>query len=116
LESIAYSVKDIIVDISNSTGKVITDVSIDGGASQNNLLAQLLANILNVNINRPGSIEATSQGAAMMAGLYTGYYTEKDFEGAVETDKFAPEILDEERDANYKRWLKAIERSKYWLE
>jgi glycerol kinase len=116
LESIAYSVKDIIVDITNSTGKAITDVSIDGGASQNNLLSQMLADILKVNINRPGSIEATSQGAAMMAGLYTGYYTEADFEGAVETDKFSSQISDETRDANYKQWLKAIERSKYWLD
>ena len=116
LESIAYSVKDIIEDITASTGKKITDVSIDGGASQNNLLAQSLADILNVNINRPDSIEATSQGAAMMAGLFTGYYSETDFEGAVKSDSFTPKMSPESRGANYKLWKKAIERSKFWIE
>jgi glycerol kinase len=116
LESIAYSVRDITDAIADMTGGKITAISIDGGASKNNLLAQLLADIIGAEIRRPASIEATSLGAAQMAGLYTGFWQEKDFDVSIDYDgHFKPDIPEEKRRENYAQWLDAVERSKAWI-
>jgi glycerol kinase len=116
LESIAYSVRDITDAIKEATGNTITDVSIDGGASKNNLLAQFLADIIGAEIHRPASIEATSLGAAQLAGLYTGFWQEKDFDVSIEYDgHFKPSIPEDKRAEAYAQWLDAVERSKAWV-
>ena len=64
LTSIAFSIRDITDAIETHTGSPVKDVRIDGGASENNLLAQMFADYLNCKIARPASVEATSLGAA----------------------------------------------------
>jgi glycerol kinase len=116
LESIGYSIRDITEAIAEVTGNRIMDVSIDGGASKNNLLAQMLSDIIGANIHRPASVEATSLGAAQMAGLYTGFWQEKDFDVSIEYDgHFKPEIPEEIRAEAYSQWLDAVDRSKAWI-
>ena len=115
LEGIAYSIKDIISLIEEESGCKINEVKIDGGASKNNLLGQLFADYLNCDIYRPFSVEATSLGAAQMAGLYSGFWSEKDFENAIEYDtSFKNEIDDEKREELYYKWKEAIKRSENW--
>jgi glycerol kinase len=116
LEAIAFSIKDITDDIGKNTGNPVKEIKIDGGASANNLLAQFFADILDCKVARPASVEATSLGAAQMAGLYAGIWTEEDFEGAVEYDaEFTRSITDEEREARYAGWCEAVKRSANWI-
>lgn len=116
LESIAFSIKDIIESIKENSGQGVTDIRIDGGASKNNLLAQLLADILNATIRRPNSVEATSLGAAELAGLAAGIWSEEDFDRAVTYDAtFTSQMEDTTRAKRYSEWLEAVERSRKWI-
>ena len=116
LEAIAFSIKDITDDIGKNTGNPVKEIKIDGGASANNLLAQFFADILDCTVSRPASVEATSLGAAEMAGLYAGVWTEADFDGAVEYDAvFKSGITKEEREARYSEWSEAVKRSANWI-
>jgi glycerol kinase len=116
LEGIAFRTKDIIDVVERETGIKIIEMKIDGGASQNNLLAQLMADYLNAKVSRPKLVEATSIGAAQLAGLYTGFYTWDDFKVSHEIqDVFEPKISAIERNEKYGFWKRAIERSGEWL-
>ncbi|MGI6193418.1 MAG: FGGY-family carbohydrate kinase, partial [Christensenellales bacterium] len=116
LEAIAFSIKDITDDIGKNTGNPVKEIKIDGGASANNLLAQFFADILDCKVARPASVEATSLGAAQMAGLFAGIWTEEDFENAVEYDaEFTSSITEKEREARYADWCEAVKRSANWI-
>ena len=115
LEGIAYRLKDILDVVEKESGVKMTGIRIDGGASMNDLLAQLMADMLDARVDRPLSVEATSLGAAEMAGLAAGLWTEADFDKSLEIDKsFEPAITPEKREALYAGWREAIERSVGW--
>ncbi|MDO4289151.1 MAG: glycerol kinase [Eubacterium sp.] len=115
LEGIAYRLKDILDVVEKESGVKMTDIRIDGGASMNNLLAQLMADMLDARVDRPLSVEATSLGAAQMAGLSVGLWSESDFDKSLEIDRsFEPVITSEKREALYAGWKEAIERSIGW--
>jgi glycerol kinase len=116
LEGIAFRTKDIIDVVERETGIKIIEMKIDGGASNNNLLAQLMADFMNAKVSRPKLVEATSIGAAQFAGLYTGFYTWDDFKKTHEIQYvFEPKISAGERNEKYGLWKRAIERSREWL-
>lgn len=111
LEGIAYRLKDILSAVEKESAVAMSDIRIDGGASKNNFLAQTMADMLNVKVRRPLSVEATSLGAAEMAGLYVGFWTMDDFDRAMEIDKeFVPQITDEERKNRYEGWVERVKR------
>jgi len=74
LESIAYRCKDVFTAMEEDTGIEIKSIKTDGNASQNNFLIQFMADLMKIEIERPQLLEATSLGAAYMAGLKTGYW------------------------------------------
>ena len=89
------------------SGVKMNDVRIDGGASNNNFLAQDMADMLNAVVNRPASVEATSLGAAEMAALAVGFWTIDDMDKALQIDRsFEPQISDEERERRYSEKLR----------
>ena len=115
LEGIAFRLKDIMDVVGKEAGIKMKTIRIDGGASKNNLLAQMMADMMDVQVDRPFSVEVTSLGAAEMAGLYTGLWKEEDFEAALTIDaSFIPEITDEKRNKAYAGWQEAIKRSMNW--
>ncbi len=117
LEAIALRTRDITDAVSAQTGVKMEAIKIDGGASRNNLLAQMFADFIGCRVERPSSVEATSLGAAQMAGLAIGLWTEKDFDKAVVSDSvFTPQMDPAKRDELYANWQKAVERSKKWLD
>lgn len=116
LQSIAFSIRDITDAIEEHTGSAVKDIRIDGGASNNNLLAQMFADYMNCNIARPASVEATSLGAAEMAGLYTGFWKEDDLDKAMTYDaQFAPKMPKEEREKAYAAYKDAVKRCSGWM-
>ena len=56
----------------------IANLKVDGGASRNNLLMQFQSDILNTDVMRPRITETTALGAAYLAGLAVGYWSDLD--------------------------------------
>lgn len=74
LESIALRTRDIIIEMEKDAGIKFSNLKVDGGASNNNLLMQIQSNLLNTNVIRPKTTETTALGIAFLAGLATGFW------------------------------------------
>jgi glycerol kinase len=113
LESIAYQTKDII-DAMNIGNSPVQLLSVDGGVSSSAFLVQFLADILQVPIQRALTNECTALGAALMANK--GIRKNLPILNENKNTIIYPKISIEERDLKYKKWQKAVERSKSWVE
>jgi len=116
LEGIVYATKDFLETMRNDSGVDITSIKVDGGAARNDFLMQFQADMLDAEVVRPINPEATSLGAAYLAGLAVGYWeTPEDCFAGVEIDKtFKPEMPAEKRKALYAEWIKAVKRCMGW--
>jgi len=74
LESIALRTRDIIIEMEKDAGIKFSNLKVDGGSSNNNLLMQIQSNLLNTNVIRPKTTETTALGVAFLAGLATGFW------------------------------------------
>ena len=112
VEALAYQTKDVIKAMEEDSGKTLTALKVDGGASANNYLMQFQSDLLNVPVDRPKMIEITALGAAMLAGLKAGIWTKEDIESIREVDQiFSPKMASNMRVEKYSGWLKAIKRT-----
>ena len=117
LESLAYQTKDILEVMEEDSGIELKKLKVDGGASANNYLMQFQADILNAEVVRPSSVESTALGAAYLAGLTVGFFSENDLtSNAGDSSVFTPSISEEKRKKLYKGWKKAVKRSMKWAE
>ena len=116
LESIAYQVSDVLEAMNADSGIALTSLKVDGGASANNVLMQLQADILQCAVNRPVCVETTALGAAYLAGLAVGYWSGKaDVLRNWAVDRaFTPAISPSERDEKLRGWKRAVSRSFDW--
>jgi glycerol kinase len=114
LEAIAFEVRDVIETLPESLP--LTCLTVDGGASANDLLCQLQADQLGVPVERPEIVETTGLGAAFLAGLGTGVWssTEELRETWALDRRFEPSGDRESADAAHARWRDAVERAKGW--
>jgi glycerol kinase len=116
LEGIVFSVRDFVDAMSTVSGNPITSIAVDGGASQNDLLMQLQADHLGTEVVRKANTEATTLGAAMMAGLAVGVWPSA--EAALSTQRvertFTPQMTEADRAAAYATWTRAVERARGW--
>jgi len=88
---------------------------VDGGASSNNLLLQFQADISELKNIRSAYLESTALGAAFLAGLGCGFWTEEELMKKWEADAvFESEMMDEQRQKLLSMWDKAIQRSVNW--
>ncbi len=115
LEAITYEVRDV----TDTMPTTLTSLMVDGGASANDLLCQLQADLLGVPVQRPEIVETTALGAAFMAGLGTGVWAStEDLRDTWNLDReFTPDQSDavrERTDASYALWHKGVERAKEW--
>ncbi len=110
LESIAYQSLDVISSMEADTGRDITSLKVDGGASANNFLMQFQSDISSVEVIRPALTEATAQGAAFLAGLAVGFYKDRDELRTIVTgsDSFHPSIKKEKRQELLDGWSNAV--------
>jgi glycerol kinase len=85
---------------------------VDGGASRNDLLMQFQADLLGVEVDRPTQIETTAQGAAFLAGLGAGFWTDATaLAAARQSDRrFVPQADPSRRDALLAGWRRAVQR------
>jgi glycerol kinase len=117
LEAICYQTREVVEAMERDAGIRLSALRVDGGASRNNLLMQLQADILGVSVVRPTVSETTSLGAAYVAGLAAGVWDS--LEGLRRQWKvdrtFEPEWSADRRDAGYAGWKRAVERSRGWM-
>ena len=116
LEGIVFSTKDFLETMRRDSAVDIDTMKVDGGASQNDFLMQFQADMLNADVVRPAESEATSLGAAYMAGLAVGFWDNpQDCFAGQATDKvFTPQMSSEQREELYADWTKAVKRSMEW--
>jgi len=74
LEAIALRVREIVIEMQKDANTTFKSLKVDGGASNNNLLMQIQADLLETEVIRPQTTETTALGAAFFAGLATGYW------------------------------------------
>jgi glycerol kinase len=116
LESIAFQVTDVLLAMQNDTGTRSKMLKADGGAAANDLLMQFQADVLGVPVERPAILETTAQGAAYLAGLAVGYWS--DVQEIAKT-RPAGQIFNPNEDRKraarqYTRWQDAVGRAKGW--
>ncbi len=116
LESIALSVADVVAAMEQDAGVPLSRLRVDGGASANDLLMQMQADVLGMPVERPAVLETTSLGAALLAGLATGFFSDR---AAVEEARrvervFEPRLAEAARARLLTRWRNAVERSLGW--
>lgn len=116
LEGIVFSMKDFLEAMKADSGVPIRRISADGGASANNFLMQFQADMLNAEVVRPSVTEASSLGAAYMAGLAVGYWSDPEacFSGRRTDRIFKPHMGSEERTRLYRNWTRAVKRAMNW--
>src|SRR4029079_19302125 len=78
LEGIAYQVADVLSAMEADSGVPVAELRVDGGATVNDLLMQLQADLAGVPAVRPRWQETTVLGAAYLAGLATGVWKDTD--------------------------------------
>jgi glycerol kinase len=117
LEAICFQTRDVLDAMTRDSGVRLEVLKVDGGATVNNLLMQLQADILGVPVVRPVVSETTALGAAYAAGLAVGFWT--DLESLRKNWKadrqWEPTWTADRREAAYAQWRKAVERSLSWV-
>ena len=78
LEAIALRSRDIIIEMQKDAGVDFKNLKVDGGASNNNLLMQIQADLINSDVIRPKITETTAMGVAFLAGLASGFWSSID--------------------------------------
>ena len=115
LESIAFQVADVLEAVESETTPLAA-LRVDGGAAVNNLLMQFQADVLGVPVVRPQVTETTALGAAYLAGLATGFWSNPvELRATRQGDvRFEPKMDAAERAERRSRWQRAVERAKGW--
>ncbi|QLA16269.1 glycerol kinase GlpK [Desulfolutivibrio sulfoxidireducens] len=118
LEACAYQTKDIVEAMNKDSGVELTKLKVDGGMVHNELLMQFQADILDVPVIRPMVSETTCLGAAYAAGLAVGFWRDtRELCKNWAVDRiFEPRMTAETREAGYRGWKKAVERTLNWVE
>jgi len=116
LEGIALQVRDVLEAMEADSGIKLKELRVDGGASANNLLMQLQADLLDVPVVRPQVAETTALGAAYLAGLAVGYWkSQADIARQWRADaRFKPVMKAAVRTRIAKGWVRALGRAKAW--
>ena len=116
LESIAFQSADVLTAMEKDAGLKLTELRVDGGATANNLLMQIQADLLGVPVVRPKVLETTALGAAYLAGLAVGFWKDAgDIQRNWQVDRiFEPTLSRDRAGEMMAGWAKAVERSKRW--
>jgi len=117
LEAIAHQVADVLGAMERDAGLRVDELRVDGGAAANDLLLQLHADLLDVPVARPQTIETTALGAAYLAGLAVGFWDEDEIDAQWRKEHtFSPGMDDARAQQQRDRWHRAVERTKGWAD
>lgn len=116
LEALVFQSKDLIEAMLEDSGLSLKKMKVDGGVVNNDLIMQLLADMIDTEVERPLNTETTVTGAAYLAGLATNFWSDLDeLNNKRRVDKlFKPDIVDSLRTKKYTNWKKAVDAALYW--
>ena len=118
LEAICFQTRAVLDAMVDDSGVRLELLKVDGGATVNDMLMQMQADVLGVPVVRPVVAETTALGAAYAAGLATGFW--KDLEDLRQNWKadrrWEPRWSVDERETTYRGWQKAVERTLNWVD
>jgi len=112
LQSVCFQTRDLMEAMTRDGGDPVITLRIDGGMVVNNWVAQSLADIIGVPVDRPTVTETTALGAAFLAGLRVGVFASLDDITALwHCDRrFSPTMSADKRTSLYAGWLDAVRR------
>jgi glycerol kinase len=118
LEGIAFQVCDVLDAMAADSGIRIAELRVDGGATANDTLMQFQADILQIPIVRPKVSETTALGAAYLAGLATGFWTDTNgiSQQWQEDKRFEPLMSAAQASERMQKWQVAVEKSRAWAD
>jgi glycerol kinase len=107
---------DVLKAMEADASVPISELRVDGGATANNLLMQFQANLLGCKVIRPNVVETTALGAAYLAGLAVGYWTDQEqIKELWRAEKeFAPEGDAAVIAKGIKGWKRAVDAAQAW--
>jgi glycerol kinase len=116
LDAMAYQTADVVEAMERDAGMKLAELRVDGGASANDLVMQMQADVLGVTVVRPACVETTALGAAYLAGLQSGFWPDLDTVARQwrADARFTPALGGPVRDARLARWRRAVAASRGW--
>ncbi len=117
LDAIAFQVADLLDNMEVESKIPIGEMRVDGGACANNLLMQIQANVIERPTLRPLVTETTALGAASLAGLAIGIWSDLDAlaDNLKIEREFSPDRDSSQIQSQRHWWNKAVQRSSHWL-
>jgi glycerol kinase len=118
VEAMAFQTRDVVDAMAAASGQAVAELRVDGGASVNDLLLQLQADVIGVPVVRAAVSETTALGAALLAGLAEGVWSSPDDIAArwQAAGTFVPAEDRTLTDLAYQSWGRAVERSRDWAD
>jgi glycerol kinase len=114
----AFQTRDVVDAMQTASGRPLTELRVDGGASVMELLLRVQADLLGVRVVRSAVSETTALGAALLAGLAEGVWASLDdiASGWAHDVVVEPAPDRSQLDAAYQGWLRAVARARDWSE
>lgn len=109
-EAMAMQIVDVCRAVEADTGRALPGISVDGGATQNAFLLQLLADLLDRPVNRLANPELSALGVARMAAQVLGLAEAREAGAAGEVVSFAPRMAQTQREAIQEGWRSALQQ------
>ncbi|KAJ5762307.1 uncharacterized protein N7511_005689 [Penicillium nucicola] len=119
MEAACFQTKAILDAMAMDSGKTLTELAVDGGMSNSDVCMQTQADIIQIPVERPSMHETTALGAAIAAGFAINIW--KDFSELKDMNRanrasFAPKMSPKASGRMYKKWSKAVEMSRGWMD
>ena len=117
IDAMVFQTKDVIDAMTATNGLSLSELRVDGGAAMMNTMLQMQADAIGVRVLRPIAPESTAMGAAYLAGLAEGVWSDiNEIASLWQLDVAFEPHRDATLDKQHGQWLRAIERSRHWLD
>jgi glycerol kinase len=115
LDAVAFQVRDVVDAMDADLAHPLTEIRVDGGGA-GDVVCQLIADQVGRPVERPVGRETTAFGAAALAGLAVGFWSDPAEIAAIRAveRRFVPEAAESAREAAYRAWRRAVDRVRGW--
>jgi len=115
LEAMAYGSAEMLTVMAKRSKVKFESLRVDGGASANGWLLQFQSDILGIPVERPDMIETTALGAAGLAGIAGGVWSDAaEFIGTRQFTRFTPAMTRESATELTAGWRRAVRAALVW--
>jgi glycerol kinase len=110
VDSMVFQAQDVLDVMRAETGLSMEEIRVDGGAAANERLMQLQADLSGAAVSRTRSVESTALGAAYLAGLTVGFWSDEAEIASLrqETARLQPSVRAPVARGEHERWQRAV--------